>query len=1001
MASEKSEDEEFVDAFEKAGGDLYHFTSQNALKIQSYLACMQPELLFAIMRAKIKTDTRALEIFMNKLDIVEPQYLPFVKKVASTVTIENYAALEEILFLIGLLRRLNEKEAVYTFDSSQLADQTVPQIFENLLTHLCKLFNNVFATQEKTFVNFRLPTTDLTQVRAALHRALHAEISDWNRSPFDQAKMVFYFNFLETFKKGLPLELTDCVTYSTLKIIMLCQLLGFQEAVDFLSSMAAVNPERLRKFVVDLSYISSEYSSLSDVLKTYCHEKRYDELDQIVMLLGQLSLLKSRGLGEKWVFTHEKNAIQIIFGELAAIEAETRKCAERISEDSDHERKRESFIESSVSILFPRSSSLNCDLFSIPVIFLAAPHWTEENSIPRAFIEFAAQFNKANDYAQRNPDLGEQDANQEARYILNWDDFIKKHHKTLMALQRLLGVESLYTFLKSRIKTSNLAIDRLLENIADVWYERNDVLKTVAVRLGKQNDKLEDFLLLMAIINILHRDMSNFDSAMNAQWQLIIMKLNECLAQPKFNSDEVVKILSDYMIDCYKAILHVDLDPQKVMQMKFTVMEKLLVGRRRLTMTDREWQAVFDTLVASQLSREPIQNELTERIDKHNEAIRAELTQKGIFVPFAMQYPLQKEFYFSEHAGVADLVQLCRAITSALQFLAEELKKNTKKTGELNALEALVQLWITELGLDETEQEKLASIEISKVVHVIHKYYKKLEKVLSVLTSGSIAEFAIHLRNYLDQFIELQKDENKKDIFKNVNAQCYELSVEQWDKERLDTFLLGDYVSCCLATNGGQFQAMIQRAMDDGMIVHIVRDMKTGEPVSCNWLFFARDKNNPNDIYVVANFYEIRTGFGLKDKLRDRIVQELTDFTRRYALDIGAKGFLIRPLDYGHIPDKNIRSLCGDTPDKKVTIEKVGGFFEPLSYSRAAGKQARYFLLALGLDRFHDASASQNVELDVPGGFWHCRQPSKVLRLVSGPTQALRNEPFKLKRGKL
>ncbi len=127
--------------------------------------------------------------------------------------------------------------------------------------------------------------------------------------------------------------------------------------------------------------------------------------------------------------------------------------------------------------------------------------------------------------------------------------------------------------------------------------------------------------------------------------------------------------------------------------------------------------------------------------------------------------------------------------------------------------------------------------------------------------------------------------------------------VQQWDKNKISTFFLGNYLSCCLATNGSQFPAIVQRRMDNAMFMHVVIDENTGEPVCGNWLFFAKDSNDDNVVFVVANFFEIRSNYGSKTELRELLVSELIKFTGDFSQEINAKAFLMRPLTYGLIPD--------------------------------------------------------------------------------------------------
>lgn len=166
-------------------------------------------------------------------------------------------------------------------------------------------------------------------------------------------------------------------------------------------------------------------------------------------------------------------------------------------------------------------------------------------------------------------------------------------------------------------------------------------------------------------------------------------------------------------------------------------------------------------------------------------------------------------------------------------------------------------------------------------------------------------------------------------------------TIEMWDKFDPATFSLGSYVGCCLAPDGGHFKALIERRLDQAMFMHVVRDCSTNKPVSLSWLFYASSTENPSDIYVVSNFVEIAAGLGSIEGYRDPIVQALNEYTARFAQAVNAKGFILRPLNYGLVPDYRY----GDKLE--VKINKVGGFL------RVDDDEEPYYLDALKCSAFH------------------------------------------------
>ena len=180
--------------------------------------------------------------------------------------------------------------------------------------------------------------------------------------------------------------------------------------------------------------------------------------------------------------------------------------------------------------------------------------------------------------------------------------------------------------------------------------------------------------------------------------------------------------------------------------------------------------------------------------------------------------------------------------------------------------------------------------------------------------------------------------------------------ILQWDKNNINTLFLGNDLNCCLATDGKQFPAIIERRLDEACFMHVVINKKTNEPVCLNWLFF--DKSMDNEIYIKANFFEIRNNISRDPQLRDLLVKSLAGFTTEYAQDIGAKEFLIRPLadshghHYGNIPDFN----APDNPELNFNMverpgKKVGGYYDMESMKTV--ENCVYYLLGSGMTKFY------------------------------------------------
>ena len=245
-------------------------------------------------------------------------------------------------------------------------------------------------------------------------------------------------------------------------------------------------------------------------------------------------------------------------------------------------------------------------------------------------------------------------------------------------------------------------------------------------------------------------------------------------------------------------------------------------------------------------------------------------------------------------------------------------------------------------------EKKSGVIQLNAILNgTLNKHIFTIEYHLQKLSCLKLSnEVLDHAKKILAQLIKLY--EIIRVPFVRIEEKRKEFEIKQWDKNQLETFLLGDYLSCCLAPDGGRFSALVQRRMDAAMMMHVIEDKELKQPVCGNWLFLAYDKEDPKDIYVVANFFEIRASYGLKKELSKTLVNELLAFTGQYAQSIGAKGFLIRPLAYGLIPDFDAQY---DTTI--MHIGKVGGFFDPNLINNQSGVAKSYYLDALNLKEFY------------------------------------------------
>jgi len=168
--------------------------------------------------------------------------------------------------------------------------------------------------------------------------------------------------------------------------------------------------------------------------------------------------------------------------------------------------------------------------------------------------------------------------------------------------------------------------------------------------------------------------------------------------------------------------------------------------------------------------------------------------------------------------------------------------------------------------------------------------------------------------------------------------------IEMWDKSKIETLFLGDYLSCCLATTGSMRSDYAPRVFDDAFLMPVIIDETTKRPVCGAWLFFGeatKPPSNEKKIDLVANFFEINAGIAENKELMNFLVVNLLNYIGQFSESIHAAEFIMRPLSYGMIPDFHKLGTFSATNNR--TIEKVSGYF---------GKD-KYYLNAVGTANFY------------------------------------------------
>ncbi|TAL60890.1 MAG: hypothetical protein EPN84_08825 [Legionella sp.] len=518
--------------------------------------------------------------------------------------------------------------------------------------------------------------------------------------------------------------------------------------------------------------------------------------------------------------------------------------------------------------------------------------------------------------------------------------------------------DDVFLFMKKMVKASGKNLERFFENFNYIPAMYFPVLQQLEQNFKKEQIKnhpssYDQLLVCISTLETLRKELTPESEAAlfeegSPNYAVLVGSL---VVNNSLTPIELISFFNQKLQAVYRKLLalpeQLNLDTS-VFDNHPGLFLRLLAGRRHLK--DHRLERVFDKCIEYDLRTDrdfnffayslDQQDELGRRLAKHNERIKSDLKVAKINTDLAFSYPHKSSFSCITNDSI-DWESLARAIYNDLNNL-EGLLNPQIQTPLIQSL--LMSITKIKSQVTKGKQVNLKPIYNGTLDNRLQRIHDQLTELLSTeKLSNEVKEHGMHFQqHYKDLKKEISKASSRQIKNEAIKKSFY---IVPWDKNQLQSFILGDYLGCCLAPDGGQFQAMVQRRMDAAMMMHVVYDKDLQEPVCGNWLFFARNKNNPEEVFVVANFFEIRAGYGLNPQLRDRLVKELVDYTGKYAKLIGAKRFLICPLTYGLIPN-----FIGKFELEQINIEKIGGFFSPLS-NEVVGQDS-YYLTSLNVDSF-------------------------------------------------
>lgn len=281
-----------------------------------------------------------------------------------------------------------------------------------------------------------------------------------------------------------------------------------------------------------------------------------------------------------------------------------------------------------------------------------------------------------------------------------------------------------------------------------------------------------------------------------------------------------------------------------------------------------------------------------------------------------------------------------------------------QRTKTLN-LEKMKEL-IKELDSFEKEIGHKNFNENLKLQNALRSYFEFKDHFMDVHTNYNLV---------CTKLEELDKQDGKNP--EPQQGKTYYFRVEQFSKYRVETLFLGNDVGCCLGLGSPQFQAMIQRILDDAILFHVAIDEKTGRPIALIWLYFA--KCTDDSIALVANFFEINGNYAEEPVIKAGLLKGLLMFTHQYCLDNNIGRFYMNELNYGEY-----KGSLDIYPVTQITLkDKLGGPYIPTEHLAYDIKSEQdndsaiktnnfYYLKSLSRTQFHVFSADKLEQMDVP-----------------------------------
>jgi hypothetical protein len=549
--------------------------------------------------------------------------------------------------------------------------------------------------------------------------------------------------------------------------------------------------------------------------------------------------------------------------------------------------------------------------------------------------------------------------------------FLKANKNQIFLLINLLEEKSLEGMTALMVNTV-ITLERTLNNLPEEMDQ--ELLQALSKYFKIHSPSFKIILNFLLVFNALTRRNAHEQSSLSLA-EFYMQKAKE------FSCDDFLKYLKILLLKTFfkeeKLSLTID-DMTKICE-RVSLEHCVQLAAASQAMEESEYRQIFIELLRLDLTAGNIndflhnpkqKNPLGKMLADHNQSIRENLRSRKISPEKALDYDKKHEFIiYPSNDKDFTIANHYLALWNHLITLKENLDQMEKKTPkELKLTKNLDALTHSVKKKNQSNSDnknliiiKLLSSELeSKLLNIkrnCESYIKEKSDSKNMDKIVLSKDFYKSASNFNIKFEEIKKLTSKMSKHP-VNSELRYFTVEQWKKDKIMTFFLGDSVGCCLGTNNGDFSALVQRRMDDALLFHVAIDKMTGQAAALIWLFLAVDQHN--NIVLVANFFEVNEKYGSSKNIRTAILNELLEFTWKYMKDNpGIDNFYMRTLTYG----RNKGDLNAYPIVPFILKDKLGGPFisademknnssTELTESKRITLE-KYFLVALECNQFH------------------------------------------------